>query len=148
MKFNVLKKIGLSHLLVIFLTLSGSIAAFEVEGDNFEANFTISSWTAYEGKSVITSEGLVGEGYGKVYLTHTFNITASDGMSGDFVGQARTIDKGGEMRFASLQGIWKREGTIVTMYTLDSVTNGVMNYAKGSVYLYAGTLKFSVYPID
>ena len=54
MKFNVLKKIGLSHLLVIFLTLSGSIAAFEVEGDNFEANFTISSWTAYEGKSVIT----------------------------------------------------------------------------------------------
>ena len=32
MKFNVLKKIGLSHLLVIFLTLSGSIAAFEVEG--------------------------------------------------------------------------------------------------------------------
>ena len=33
MKFNILKKIGLSHLLIIFLTLSGSIAAFEVEGD-------------------------------------------------------------------------------------------------------------------
>ena len=52
------------------------------------------------------------------------------------------------MRFASLQGIWEREGTIVTMYTLDGVTNGVMNYAKGKVDLFAGTLSFEVFPID
>ena len=147
MKINILKKLGLNHVLISLLITSGSIASFEVEGESFEANFNISSWTSYDGKSVITSEGLVGEGYGKVYLTHTFKVNSSDGMSGDFIGQARTIEKGGEMRFASLQGIWKREGTIVTMYTLDSVSNGVMNYAKGSVDLYAGTLKFAVYPI-
>ena len=90
----------------------------------------------------------MGEGYGKVYLTHTFSSNNPEGSSGDFVGQARTINKDGEMRFASLQGIWEREGTIVTMYTLDGVTNGVMNYAKGKVDLFAGTLSFKVFPIE
>ena len=52
------------------------------------------------------------------------------------------------MRFASLQGIWKREGSIVNMYTLDAIDNGVMNYAKGKVDLFEGTLNFEVYPID
>ena len=81
-------------------------------------------------------------------MTHTFSSNNPEGSSGDFVGQARTINKDGEMRFASLQGIWEREGTIVTMYTLDGVTNGVMNYAKGKVDLFAGTLSFEVFPID
>ena len=51
------------------------------------------------------------------------------------------------MRFASLQGIWERDGTIVTMYTLDGVTNGMMG-TKGKVDLFAGTLSFEVFPID
>ena len=81
-------------------------------------------------------------------MTHTFSSNNPEGSSGDFVGQARTINKDGEMRFASLQGIWKREGSIVNMYTLDAIDNGVMNYAKGKVDLFAGTLNFEVYPID
>ena len=114
-----------------------SVFGFQVSGESFDANFKISSWTATKSGSVITSEGIVGEGYGKVYLTHTFSSNNPEGSSGDFVGQARTINKDGEMRFASLQGIWERDGTIVTMYTLDGVTNGVMNYAKGKVDLFA-----------
>jgi len=138
----------------LFLTLGilifgiSSIFGFQVSGESFDANFKISSWTATKNGSVITSEGIVGEGYGKVYLTHTFSSNNPEGSSGDFVGQARTINKDGEMRFASLQGIWERDGTIVTMYTLDGVTNGVMNYAKGKVDLFAGTLSFEVFPID
>ena len=143
-------KFRLNLVLTLGILIFGisSIFGFQVNGESFDANFKISSWTATKEGSVITSEGIVGEGYGKVYLTHAFRSNDSEGLSGDFLGQARTINKDGEMRFASLQGIWKRDGTIVTMFTLDSVTNGVMNYAKGKVDLFAGTLNFEVFPVD
>ena len=70
-----------------------SVFGFQVSGESFDANFKISSWTATKSGSVITSEGIVGEGYGKVYLTHTFSSNNPEGSSGDFVGQARTINK-------------------------------------------------------
>lgn len=145
---SIFKNLKLSIILGIVLFGVSSIFGFKVEGESFEANFKISSWTASKDGSVITSEGIVGEGYGKVYLTHTFSSNDAEGSSGDFAGQARTINKDGEMRFASLQGVWKREGTIVKMYSLDGVTNGVMNYVQGQVDLFAGTLSFDVFPID
>ena len=145
---SIFKNLKLSIILGIILFGVSSIFGFKVEGESFEANFKISSWTASKDGSVITSEGIVGEGYGKVYLTHTFSSNDAEGSSGDFAGQARTINKDGEMRFASLQGVWKREGTIVKMYYLDGVTNGVMNYVQGQVDLFAGTLSFDVFPID
>jgi len=145
---SIFKNLKLSIILGIVLFGVSSIFGFKVEGESFEANFKISSWTASKDGSVITSEGIVGEGYGKVYLTHTFSSNNAEGSSGDFAGQARTINKDGEMRFASLQGVWKREGTIVKMYSLDGVTNGVMNYVQGQVDLFAGTLSFDVFPID
>ena len=145
---SIFKNLKLSIILGIILFGVSSIFGFKVEGESFEANFKISSWTASKDGSVITSEGIVGEGYGKVYLTHTFSSNDAEGSSGDFSGQARTINKDGEMRFASLQGVWKREGTIVKMYSLDGVTNGVMNYVQGQVDLFAGTLSFDVFPID
>ena len=55
----------------IFMMAQGAYA-FEVKGESFPANFNITSWTAGNGESTITSEGVVGEGYGKVYLTHHF----------------------------------------------------------------------------
>ena len=66
----------------IFLMAQGAFA-FEVKGESFPANFNITSWTAGNGESTITSEGVVGEGYGKVYLTHHFTVSSDDGMSGD-----------------------------------------------------------------
>ena len=36
------------------------------------------SWIAGENGSTITSEGTVGEGYGKVYLTHNFTVGSDD----------------------------------------------------------------------
>ena len=145
---SIFKNLKLSIILGIVFFGVSSIFGFKVEGESFEANFKISSWTASKDGSVITSEGIVGEGYGKVYLTHKFSSNNAEGSSGDFAGQARTVNKDGEMRFASLQGVWKREGTIVKMYSLDGVTNGVMNYVQGQVDLFAGTLSFDVFPID
>ena len=90
----------------------------------------------------------MGEGYGKVYLTHNFTVGSSDGMSGEFSGQARTINQDGEMQYASLQGSWSRDGKIVTMHSLDTLDNGVINHAQGEVDLFAGTLKFKVFQVN
>lgn len=143
-----LNKIKLGLLFVLALVNTGFVTAFEVEGESFPANFNITSWTAGNGESTITSEGVVGEGYGKVYLTHHFTVSGDDGMSGEFTGQARTINQDGELQYASLQGSWTREGKIVSMYSFDTVNNGVINHAQGKVDLFEGTLKFEVFPVN
>ena len=49
------------------------------------------------------------------------------------------------MVMATLQGIWKREGKIVSMYTLDTFSDAGMIYAEGKVDLVEGTLKFKAF---
>jgi len=142
------KRILLVILAALFSLTSQSVIAYEVSGESFPANFKITSWTAEDGKSTITSEGVVGEGYGKVYLTHTFNVNSDNGMSGDMVGQARTINQDGELQFASLQGVWSRDGKIVSIHSFDSLNNGVLNLAQGRVDLFEGTLSFKVFPVN
>ena len=142
------KSITFVVLTALFSLTSYSVLAYEVNGESFPANFNITSWTAEDGKSTITSEGVVGEGYGKVYLTHTFNVNSDDGMSGDMVGQARTINQDGELQFASLQGVWSRDGKIVSIHSFDSLNNGVLNLAQGRVDLFEGTLSFKVFPVN
>ena len=46
------------------------------------------------------------------------------------------------------QGILKRDGKMVTMYTLDQFSNGDMIYAKGDVDLVKGTMSFTAFPIQ
>ena len=77
----------------LFIVMSQSAFTFDVSGESFPANFKMTSWTAGNGESTITSEGIVGEGYGKVYLTHNFNVSAEDGMSGGFTGWQELLSK-------------------------------------------------------
>ena len=122
--------------------------AFEVSGESFPAEMKITSWESAVGGSSMTAEGIVGEGYGKVYLSYDFRSGSANKNQGDFTGGIRTINNDGVMVAGTLQGIWKRDGKIVTMYTLDQFSNGDMIYAKGLVDLVAGTMSFTAYPID
>ena len=79
-------------------------------------------------------------------LRKIFNVYAAADQ-GDFSGDARTINDDGDMVAGTLQGIWKRNGKIVTMWTLDQFSNGDMIYAKGKVDLVQGTMSFTAYPI-
>ena len=72
MKYTFIKKFKVTFFSVLMLTVGTSIHAFEPTGDSFKAEFKITSWTASNTDSTITSEGIVGEGFGKVYLTHNF----------------------------------------------------------------------------
>ena len=141
-------KIALGALTSLFLFISQGVYSFDVQGDSFPANFNMTSWSVGNGQSTITSEGVVEEGYVKVYLTHHFTVSADDGKSGEFTGQVRTISSEGELQSGSLQGSWARDGKIVTMYSFDTINNGVINHAQGTVDLVAGTLKFKVFPVN
>ena len=135
-----------TFIIITFFTIS-NLNAFDISKKPSKGNFDVTSWKAGGGYSVITSEGFV-DGYGKVYLTHKFKANSGEALTGDFTGAARAITKAGDMAFASLQGVWKREGKILTIHTLDSLTNGTANYAKGTFDLYEGTLKFDVFAIE
>ena len=140
-----------------FLKLSAAIAmlvitntsyAFEVSGESFPADFEMTSWSSTSDRSRLTAEGIVGEGYGKVYLNYEFKSNSTERNKGNFNGSLRSINNDGVMVAASLQGIWKRDGKIVTMYTLDSFSNGDMIYAKGLLDLVESTIKFTAFPIE
>tara|TARA_B100001113_G_scaffold171566_1_gene140373 strand:- start:251 stop:694 length:444 start_codon:yes stop_codon:yes gene_type:complete len=145
MKNMYFKKFKITFFAILMMLAGSSIFAFEVTGDSFKAEFKITSWTASNTDSTITSEGMVGEGFGKVYLTHNFRSRFGDNTQGDFDGQVRSINNDGVMVTATLQGIWKREGKIVNMYTLDTFSDGDMIYAEGKVDLVQGTLNFEAF---
>ena len=130
------------------LAITNTSFAFEVSGESFPADFEITSWSSTSDRSRLTAEGIVGEGYGKVYLSYEFKSNSTDRNKGNFNGSLRSINNDGVMVAASLQGIWKRDGKIVTMYTLDSFSNGDMIYAKGLVDLVESTMKFTAFPIE
>ena len=108
----------------------------------------MTSWSSTSDSSSLTAEGIVGQGYGKVYLSYEFESNSTDRNKGNFNGSLRSINNDGVMVAASLQGIWKRDGKIVTMYTLDSFSNGDMIYAKGLLDLVESTIKFTAFPIE
>jgi len=133
---------------LFFGLASLQVQAFEPTGDSFPASFKMTSWTSTKAGSSLTAEGVVGEGYGKVYLSYEFLSNSADRNKGDFSGNLRSINQDGEMIAATLQGIWKREGKLVKMYTLDTFSNGDMIYAEGIIDLIEGSLNFTAFPIE
>ena len=145
---NTLLKNTSIALTVLVSVLAARVHAFEVSGEWFAAEFNITSWTSDINGIALTAEGDVGEGYGKVYLSYDFVSSSADKNQGDFSGDIRTINNDGVMVAGTLQGIWKRDGKMVTMYTLDQFSNGDMIYAEGDVDLVKGTMSFIAYPIQ
>ena len=122
--------------------------AFEPTGDSFPSAFEMTSWTSSREGSSLTAEGVVSEGYGKVYLSYDFVSNTADRSKGSFSGNLRSINQDGVMIAATLQGIWKRDGKTVYMYTLDAFSNGDMIYAEGVIDLIEGTLNFTAFPME
>ena len=97
MKIKLIKRIGLLVITTFLLTNVSALFALDVQGDSFDAEFKITSWSATNTDSTITSEGIVGEGFGKVYLTHNFRSRSGDNTQGDFDGKVRSINNDGVM---------------------------------------------------
>ena len=62
---------------------------------------------------------------------------------GEFTGFAWT-QNGEQFATATLQGIYRREGTVFQMYSLDMVSDGVINIVSGEADFVAKTMTFKV----
>ena len=107
-------------------------------------SFQISTITVDADSTTLNMEAEVGK-YGRVYASITLLSSSSDRNTGTYLGDARTITGEGEMIAASLQGLWKREGTFVHAKGLDNASNGDQNYAESTLDLIKKTWTGAVY---
>ena len=69
------------------------------------------------------------------------------GTMGEFTGYAWT-QNGEQIERATLQGVYRKNGTVFDMYSLDVVTNGLINIVSGQVDFVAKTMTFKVSPLQ
>ena len=115
------------------------------EGE-FTANFDIDSAHTTDGKNYkISATGEAGP-YGRVWLSYEFTDKLGMGDAGEFTGFAWT-QNGEEFATATLQGVYRRNGTVLQMYSLDMVSNGIINIVSGEADFVAKTMTFKVSPL-
>ena len=115
------------------------------EGE-FVANFDIDSAHTTDGTNYkISASGEAGP-YGRGWLSYEFTDKLGMGDAGEFTGFAWT-QNGEEFATATLQGVYRRKGTIFEMYSLDMVSDGVVNIVSGEADFVAKTMTFKVSPL-
>ena len=85
---------------------------------DLKADVVVTSVKMEEEETVVTYEGDVGK-YGHVFFTHCLESTLPDDSKGTFTGYARTVLADGGSVNARLQGVWRREGSELTVMSLD-----------------------------
>jgi hypothetical protein len=112
----------------------------------FVANFDIDSAHTTDGTNYkISASGEAGD-YGRVWLSYEFTDKLGMGDAGEFTGFAWT-QNGEEFATATLQGVYRRKGTIFQMYSLDMVSNGIINIVSGEADFVGKTMTFKVSPL-
>ena len=115
--------------------------------DGFVAEFEIDAAHITDGVNYqISASGEAGP-YGRVWLSYEFTDKQSNGESGEFTGFAWT-QNGEQFATATLQGVYRRKGAIFQMYSLDMVSDGVINIVSGEVDFVAKTMTFKVSPLN
>ena len=117
-------------------------------GENgFLAEFEIDAAHTTDGVNYqISASGEAGP-YGRVWLSYEFTDKQNNGESGEFTGFAWT-QNGEQFATATLQGVYRRKGAIFQMYSLDMVSDGVINIVSGEVDFVAKTMTFKVSPLN
>ena len=111
--------------------------------DEFTANFNIDAAHTTDGTNYkISATGKAGP-YGQVWLPYEFTDKLGLGDSGEFTGFAWT-QHGEQFATATLQGVYRREGSIFKMYSLDMVSDGVINIVLGEADFVSTTMTFKV----
>ena len=129
---------------VSFISFSQDINFGEGE---FEVKTTIDAVYTEDGDTYkLSSSGDAGE-YGKVYLSYKFTSMLDTEGQGEFTGFA-WAQQGEGVQEATLQGVWKKQGSVFILYSLDAVTDGNLMMVSGVLDLVNQTLNFKVSPIQ
>jgi len=117
-------------------------------GENeFVAEFEIDAAHTTDGVNYqISASGEAGP-YGRVWLSYEFTDKQNNGESGEFTGFAWT-QNGEQFATATLHGVYRRKGAIFQMYSLDMVSDGVINIVSGEVDFVGKTMTFKVSPLN
>ena len=139
-----MKKISL----IIFATLlSLSLFGLKVTADEkFTLSGKVTSISLTDQGGVINVSSKAGR-YGKVFLTYNLKLDNPNYSSqGSFIGRGVGINDDGNRNSGSRQGVWKREGNIITFHSLDDVTDGNRNFCISKLNLTEETLEMTFYP--
>ncbi len=137
-----LRRFALLTVTVLWMPIASAQDLNYGEG-TFVANFDIDSAHTVDGTNYkISASGEAGP-YGRVWLSYEFTDKLGLGDAGEFTGHAWT-QNGEEFATATLQGVYRRKGTVFQMYSLDMVSNGVINIVSGKADFVAKTLTFKV----
>ena len=129
---------------ISFISFSQDINFGEGE---FEVKTTIDAVYTEDGDTYkLSSSGDAGE-YGKVYLSYKFTSMLDTEGQGEFTGFA-WAQQGEGVQEATLQGVWKKQGSVFILYSLDAVTDGNLMMVSGVLDLINQTLNFKVSPIQ
>jgi len=113
----------------------------------FEANAKIDSIFTADGKTYeVSASGEAGP-YGRAYLSYVFTDQQNMGNQGEFTGFAWT-QKGEKEVTATLQGVYKKEGKVYRLYSLDNASNGKINVVSGTADFVAKTMTFKVSELE
>ena len=95
---------------------------------------------------VISVKAIAGK-YGLVFLTYNMSTNPNSKTQGTFTGRGMGIDDTGNREFAQRRGVWIREGTTLTLHSLDDLTDGTQNLCKSSLNLSSGEFAMTFYPM-
>ncbi|MEO1935372.1 MAG: hypothetical protein ABGX04_11380 [Myxococcales bacterium] len=130
-------------LVLVLAPLAATAQEIKFGKGAFDANFVIDSTFTTDGKTFeVSASGDAGP-YGRAYLSYVFTDKGGDGDRGEFTGIAWT-QQGEDVITATLQGIYKKDGKVFRIYSLDNVSNGNFNIVSGEADFVAKTMKFKV----
>jgi hypothetical protein len=100
---------------------------FTLGSESFSMEGTITSITNTPNGVTANVTGKLGH-YGKAYLTYNFLTNPKHETQGSVTGIGRAITDSGEANEGIRNGVWTRDGHMLTIYSLDDVSDGVINF--------------------
>ena len=94
--------------------------------ESFSVEGTIRSITTTADGGTANVVGKAGH-YGKVWLTYNFLVNPKHETQGSVTGVGRGLTDDGDMNQGIRNGVWTRDGHIMTIYSFDDVTDGFIN---------------------
>ena len=118
----------LTGLILLVLTSTNAFAdhhALNLEARQTRSELEITSIQLGEELSIVTAEGSSGE-YGKVYITYYLSYDR-DGLGGSYTMQGRGYVDANTLSSGSGAGRWFRDGHLVRMSGVVSISDGSQN---------------------
>jgi hypothetical protein len=122
-----------------------TVLAHDPKGESFTLSGKISSIELSDKGGVINVSAEAGR-YGKVFLTYNVTLNSAVPNQGSFHGRGVGINDEGVRESGSRQGVFRREGTIMNFYSLDEVSDGIINYCETIIDLRNETVEMTFYP--